>query len=149
MQAAARALSMVLSLLRVPGISGLSGVLGAGAQKHDYRVLIHHLDAAGVETTTTIRFVNREPADRFMLELIAVTGLTMGQINERAQGRVVKAPEPSAAADAAAPKGCRPVLRPFECRWSGYLDAHENVRLWSETHPHLVPAQKARLGAVD
>ena len=41
-----------------------------------------------------------------MMELIAVTGLTMGQINEK-------------------------------------------VRLWSEAHPRLVPAEKERLGAVD
>jgi hypothetical protein len=54
----------------------------------------------------TIQFLNRDAADRFMMELIAVTGLTMGQINEK-------------------------------------------VRLGSEAHSRLVPAEKERLGAVD
>ena len=149
MQAAAQVLSSVPSLLRVPGIPGLSGLMGSGAQTHDYRFQNRHLDDDGVATTSTIRFVNREPANRFMMELIAVTGLTMGQINERVQSRMVKAPELFVVPKRAAAADCRPVLQPFACRWSGYLEVNDDVRLWSETHPHLVPAQKARLGAVD
>ena len=62
---------------------GLLGLVAAsGAKTHDYSFDISHIDKSGNIQMTTIQFKNDQPANRMMMELIGMTGLTMGEVNQ-------------------------------------------------------------------
>ena len=44
---------------------------------------------------------------------------------------------------------CAPVLKPYQCSYDAYLKANPAVQVWAARYPQLVPAEKARLRAVD
>jgi hypothetical protein len=44
---------------------------------------------------------------------------------------------------------CARVLKPYDCSWNAYLTANPAVQIWANKYPAMVPAEKARLRAVD
>jgi len=133
---------------------GLPGIIGFGAKKHDYQYYINYIDASGNGQMATIQFKNSVPANQFMMEMMGMTGLSMGEINKSAQSRL-KRNQPVGATEATSEPvefssgSCAIILKRYKCSWSKYLEANPVVSKWAKSNPVLVPAEKARLGAVD
>ena len=145
---AGNVLGTLPGVLRLPGLPILPGLIGSFAV-HDYRFAIHYIDADGQPQVSTIRFVNNVPAQQFMTELAGLTQLSLGQENDALRGRIEAIRAQAEERRRLEALRCSAVLQPHACSWSRYLEANPDLRLWSESNPRLVPAEKARLGAVD
>jgi hypothetical protein len=134
---------------------GLPGIIGFGAKKHDYQYYINYVDASGNGQMAVVQFKNSVPANQFMMEMMGMTGLSMGELNKNAQARLKRGQSSSVASAAvteqttAPADDCAPVLRTYNCSWSKYLDANVVARKWAQANSSLVPAEKARLRAQD
>lgn len=134
---------------------GLPGIIGFGAKKHDYQYYINYVDASGNGQMAVVQFKNNVPANQFMMEMMGMTGLSMGELNKNAQARLKRAQSstaPSAASSEQATTStgdCAPVLKTYNCSWPKYLEANAVARKWAAANPSLVPAEKARLRAKD
>jgi len=128
---------------------GLPGLIGFGAKKHDYQFTINHVDDSGNVQASTVTFKNNTPANQFMMELMGMTRLSMGQLNSDLQARIDQLQQEAAERKRIANLDCARVLKPFGCSWSTYLEANPNVQVWAERYPEMVAAEKARLGAAD
>lgn len=128
---------------------GLPGLIGFAAKKHDYVYSINHVDEAGNIQVASVGFKNNVPANQFMMELMGMTGLSLGQVNTALQTRIdgIKAEAVEKARMAAL--NCARVLKTYSCRWNDYVAANPAVQIWANKYPALVPAEKARLRAVD
>ena len=134
---------------------GVPGLIGFGAKKHDYHFYINYLDKSGNGQMTTIRFKNNTPAKQFTMEMMGMTGLSMGELNKSAQARLKRSngntSEENIQSETtiADTSDCGIVLRRYGCSWSKYLDANPGPKAWADANPELVPAEKARLRALD
>ena len=134
---------------------GLLGIIGFGAKKHDYLFYINYLDNSGNGQMATIGFKNNTPAKQFTMEMMGMTGLSMGELNKSAQARLKKNrgsfndESVRTKSISTSPSNCAIVLRNYSCSWSKYLEANPGPRAWAEANPNLVPAEKARLNALD
>lgn len=128
---------------------GLPGLIGFGAKKHDYQFSINYVDSAGNIQVATVAFKNNVPANQFMMELMGMTGLTVGEVNQALQTRIDEIQAQAAEKERIAALDCARVLKPYGCSWSAYLAANPSVQVWSQKYPQLVPAEKARLRAID
>ena len=113
------------------------------------------LDGSGNGQMTTIQFKNNTPAKQFTMEMMGMTGLSMGELNKSAHARLKRNSSNSSEETVQEQKkpsgssGCGIVLRDYSCSWSKYLEANPGPRAWAEANPDLVPAEKARLNARD
>ena len=128
---------------------GLPGLIGFAAKKHDYMYSINYVDSTGNIQATAIAFKNNTPANQFMMEMMGMTGLTVGQVNTSLQARIDQIRAESAEKARVASLDCARPLKPYSCNWQSYLDANPTVKAWADRNPALVPAEKAKLGAVD
>lgn len=128
---------------------GLPGLIGFAAKKHDYVFTINYVEPSGNIQAASIGFKNNTPANQFMMEMIGMTGLAVGQVNPTLQARIDTMRQAAAEQARIASLNCAPVLKTFSCNWSTYLEANPNAKAWAEKNPSLVNAEKARLGAVD
>ena len=128
---------------------GLPGLIGFAAKKHDYVYSINYVDSTGNIQSTAIAFKNNTPANQFMMEMMGMTGLAVGQVNTTLQARIDQIRAESAEKSRVASLDCARPLRPYSCSWQSYLEANSSVKTWAERNPALVPAEKTRLGAVD
>lgn len=128
---------------------GLPGLIGFAAKKHDYVYSINYVDSTGNIQATAIAFKNNTPANQFMMEMMGMTGLTVGQVNTSLQARIDQIRAESAEKARVASLDCARPLKPYSCNWQSYLDANPTVKAWADRNPALVPAEKAKLGAVD
>ena len=134
---------------------GLLGIIGFGAKKHDYLFHINYLDNSGNGQMATIGFRNNTPAKQFTMEMMGMTGLSMGELNKSAQARLKKNrgnfndENVQTKTNSISSSNCAVVLRNYRCSWSKYLEANPGPRAWAEANPDLVPAEKARLNALD
>ena len=134
---------------------GLLGIIGFGAKKHDYLFYINYLDNSGNGQMATIGFKNNTPAKQFTMEMMGMTGLSMGELNKSAQARLKKnrgnfnEENVQTQNIPTSSSNCAIVLRNYSCSWSKYLEANPGPRAWAEANPDLVPAEKARLNALD
>ena len=130
-------------------VFGLPGLIGFAAKKHDYQYTISYVDETGNIQSTSIGFKNNVPANQFMMEMMGMTGLSVGEVNKDLQARLeqIKA-EASEKARIAALDFAR-VLKPYDCSWNAYLTANPAVQIWANKYPAMVPSEKARLRAVD
>jgi hypothetical protein len=60
-------------------VFGPVGLVGFLAKTHDYNYMITGYDQLGDRTSVQIQFQNSMPAKRFVQEMVAITGLGMGQ----------------------------------------------------------------------
>ena len=128
---------------------GLPGLIGFAAKKHDYVYSINYVDSTGNIQATAIAFKNNTPANQFMMEMMGMTGLAVGQVNTTLQARIDQLRAESAEATRVASLDCARPLKPYSCSWQSYLEANPTVKAWADRNPALVPAEKAKLGAVD
>lgn len=128
---------------------GLPGLIGFGAKKHDYQYFINYVDASGNTQATTVSFKNSVPANQFMMELMGMTGLSMGELNQPLQARIETIKAESAEKARIASLDCARTLRAYNCSWNSYLAANPSLQRWAKTYPQMVPGEKTRLRAVD
>lgn len=130
-------------------VFGLPGLIGFAAKKHDYQYTISYVDDTGNIQSTSVGFKNNVPANQFMMEMMGMTGLSVGEVNKDLQARLeqIKAAVSENARIAALV--CARVLKPYDCSWNGYLAANPAVQIWANKYPAMVPAEKARLRVVD
>ena len=128
---------------------GLPGLIGFAAKKHDYTFSISYLDEAGNIQATSVGFKNNVPANQFMMELMGMTGLSVGEVNKNLQGRIDQIKAERAEKERIAALDCARILKSYGCSWDAYLAANPAVQIWAEKYPALVAAEKTRLGAID
>ena len=128
---------------------GIPGLIGFAAKKHDYTFSISYIDEAGNIQATSVGFKNNVPANQFMMELMGMTGLSVGEVNKNLQGRIDQIKAESAEKARIAALDCARILKSYSCSWDAYLAANPAVNIWAGKYPALVPAEKARLGAID
>jgi len=128
---------------------GLPGLIGFGAKKHDYQISISHVDDSGNVQIETIKFVNNTPANQFMMELMGVTGLSMGSINAELQARRDQIAAEKAEEERIANLECGRVLKAYKCSWSAYLDGNPSVAAWAEKYPDMAEQERIKQGALE
>jgi hypothetical protein len=128
---------------------GLPGLIGFAARKHDYLYSINYVDETGNTQVASVGFKNNVPANQFMMEMTGMTGLSVGQVNTGLQARMDQIKAEAAEKARIAALDCGRVLKTYGCSWSGYVAANPAVQIWATKYPALVPAEKARLGAID
>jgi len=128
---------------------GLLGLVAAsGAKTHDYSFDISHVDKSGNIQITTIQFKNDQPANRMMMELIGMTGLTMGEVNPTLQAKLDVLKEEAAERERIANLECGKVLKAYQCNWNKYLDANPSVKAWAEKFPEMAEKERIKQGAI-
>lgn len=128
---------------------GVPGLIGFAAKKHDYLYTINHVDESGNIQTSSIGFRNNVPSNQFMMEMMGMTGLSVGAVNKDLQARLEQIKADASEKARIAALDCSRVLKPYNCNWSSYLSANPAVQIWANKYPSMVPAEKARLRAVD
>lgn len=128
---------------------GLPGLIGFGAKKHDYQFSISHVDESGNLQIESIKFVNNTPANQFMMELMGLTGLSMGAVNSDLQARREEIAAAKAEEERIANLECGPVLKTYQCSWSKYLEANPSVAAWAEKYPAMAEQERIKQGAVE
>ena len=128
---------------------GLPGLIGFGAKKHDYQFSISHIDSSGNVQIESIKFVNNTPANQFMMELMGLTGLSMGSVNEDLQARRDQIAAEKAEEERIANLECGPVLKAYKCSWSAYLDGNPAVAAWAEKYPEMAEKERLKQGAIE
>ncbi len=128
---------------------GLPGLIGFAAKKHDYTFSISYVDESGTIQATSVGFKNNVPSNQFMMELMGMTGLSVGEVNKNLQGRIDQIKAESAEKARIAALDCARILKSYSCSWDTYLAANPAVQIWARKYPALVPAEKARLRAID
>jgi hypothetical protein len=128
---------------------GIPGLIGFAAKKHDYTFSINYVDEAGNIQATAVGFKNNVPANQFMMEMMGMTGLSLGEVNKELQGRVDIIKKESTEKARIAALDCSRVLKKYGCSWNSYLEANPNVKLWADKNPSMVQAEKTKLGSID
>lgn len=135
---------------------GLPGLIGFGAKKHDYQFSINYIDEKGNFQMSSVSFRNSTPANQFMMELMGLTGLSMGSVNTSLQSKIDKIKADEAEKDRIAAEkerisrlDCGPVLKQYQCSWSKYLDGNPTVKAWAERFPSMALAEKAKQNAIE
>ena len=128
---------------------GLLGLIAAGGAKtHDYSFDISHVDNSGNIQITTFQFKNDSPANRMSMELIGLTGLTMGETNPTLQAKLDTLKEEAAERERIANLECGKVLKAYDCNWNKYLDSNPAVKAWAEKFPEMAEKERLKQGAV-
>ena len=128
---------------------GLLGLVAAsGVKTHDYSFDISHVDNSGNIQITTFQFKNDSPANRMSMELIGLTGLTMGETNPTLQARLDILKEEAAERERIANLECGKVLKAYDCNWNKYLDSNPAVKAWAEKFPEMAEKERLKQGAV-
>jgi len=130
-------------------VFGLPGLIGFAAKKHDYQYTISYVDETGNIQSTSIGFKNNVPANQFMMEMMGMTGLSVGEVNKDLQARLEQIKAEASEKARIAALDCARVLKPYACSWNAYLTANPAVQIWANKYPAMVPSEKARLRAVD
>jgi hypothetical protein len=127
------------------------GLLGFLAKNHQYNFTVNGFDASGKQVSMQFEFKNDKPAKLLMQEMVAVTGLGMGQTRtaeeiKAAESRsqdgpgVMKAQPASigqlnpATPSPAASKNC----------WSTYLQNNPAMAQWANANPAQAAQNKRR-----
>ena len=132
------------------------GLLGFLAKNHQYNFTVNGFDAAGKPVSMAFEFKNDKPAKLLMQEMVAVTGLGMGQTRTAEE---IKASE-SGAAEALGPMiqqqntlgssslgalsaSTSKTEKPKNC-WSTYLENNPAMKQWAEKNPTQAAQNKKR-----
>ena len=139
---------LVLLFVSDPVFAGLvrlpaPGLIGFGAKKHDYQFSISHVDSSGNVQIESIKFINNTPANQFMMELMGLTGLSMGAVNEELQARREQIAAEKAEEERIANLECGRVLKAYKCSWSAYLEGNPSVRAWAEKYPEMAEKEES------
>ena len=83
-----------------------------------------------------------------MMELIGMTGLTMGEVNPTLQAKLDVLKEEAAERERIANLECGKVLKAYQCDWNKYLDANPSVKAWAEKFPEMAEKERIKQGAI-
>jgi len=122
------------------------GLLGFLAKNHQYNFTVSGFDASGKAVSMQFQFKNDQPAKLLMQEMIAVTGLGMGQTRTIDE---IKAAETSGhqglgempkQSTGLGPATLRPsnsssTVKASRNCWSSYLNNNPAIKKWSESNP--------------
>ena len=128
---------------------GVPGLIGFAAKKHDYQYTINYVDEAGNTQAASIHFKNNVPANQFMMEMMGMTGLSIGEVNKELAPKLAQMKTESEYKARLAALDCSRVVKAYGCSWSAYVSANPAVQIWASNYPSMVPAEKARLRAID
>lgn len=128
---------------------GLPGLIGFAAKKHDYQYTINYVDEAGNTQAASVGFKNNVPANQFMMEMMGMTGLSIGEVNKELEPKLAQMKAVAAEKARIAALDCSQALKAYGCSWSAYAAANPAVQIWASKYPAMVPAEKARLRAID
>jgi hypothetical protein len=128
---------------------GVPGLIGFAAKKHDYQYTINYVDEAGNTQAASIGFKNNVPANQFMMEMMGMTGLSVGEVNKELEPKLAQMRADAAEKARIAALDCARVVKTYGCSWNAYVAANPAVQIWASKYPSLVPAEKARLRAID
>jgi hypothetical protein len=128
---------------------GVPGLIGFAAKKHDYQYTINYVDEAGNTQAASIGFRNNVPANQFMMEMMGMTGLSIGEVNKELEPKLAQMKAEAAEKARIAALDCSRVVKTYGCSWSAYVAANPAVQIWASKYPSMVPAEKARLRVID
>ncbi len=128
---------------------GLPGLIGFGAKKHDYQFSISYIDDSDNLRIESIKFINNIPANQFMMELMGLTGLSMGSVNSGLQSKREEIAAAKAEEKRIANLKCGPVLKAYQCSWGKYLKANPSVASWADKYPAMAEKERIKQGAVE
>jgi hypothetical protein len=128
---------------------GLPGIIGFGAKKHDYQFFINYLDGQANTQLATIKFKNNTPANQFMMEMMGMTGLSVGEVNKTLQAQIDTLKAEAAEKKRIDSLECGLAIKNYKCSWSAYLNANPSQKAWAQKYPNMAEKEKARLNAVD
>jgi hypothetical protein len=128
---------------------GVPGLIGFAAKKHDYQYTINYVDEAGNTQAASIGFRNNVPANQFMMEMMGMTGLSIGEVNKELEPKLAQMKAEAAENARIAALDCARVVKTYGCSWSAYVAANPAVQIWASKYPSMVPAEKARLRVID
>ena len=84
-----------------------------------------------------------------MMELMGLTGLSMGAVNEDLQARREKIAAEKAEEERIANLECGRVLKAYQCSWSAYLEENPSVKAWAEKYPEMAEKERIKQGALE
>jgi len=128
---------------------GLPGIVAFGAKKHDYQFFVNYLDEQANTQLVTIKFKNNTPANQFMMEMMGMTGLSVGEVNKTLQAKIDTLKAEAAEQKRIDNLECGLALKKYKCSWSAYLNANPSQKAWAEKYPNMAEKEKARLNAID
>jgi hypothetical protein len=134
------------------------GLLGFLAKNHQYNFTVNGFDASGKSVSMAFEFKNDKPAKLLMQEMVAVTGLGMGQTRTAEE---IKANE-SGISEALGPmkqqssglgsttleslsSDRNSPAKTKNC-WSTYLENNPAMKQWAEKNPAQAAQNKKRFG---
>lgn len=131
------------------------GLLGFLAKNHQYNFTVNGFDAEGKQVSMQFEFKNDKPAKLLMQELVAVTGLGMGQTRtideiKAAESGVVAGPgeltaqAPAASLTRLGPKQALTPATPKKNCWSAYLEANPAMQQWATANPGQAAQNRKR-----
>jgi hypothetical protein len=97
----------------------------------------------------SIGFRNNVPANQFMMEMMGMTGLSIGEVNKELEPKLAQMKAEAAENARIAALDCARVVKTYGCSWSAYVAANPAVQIWASKYPSMVPAEKARLRVID
>jgi hypothetical protein len=131
------------------------GLLGFLAKNHQYNFTVNGYDAMGNSVSMQFEFKNDRPAKLLMQELVAVTGLGMGQT--RTSEDIIKAEQSSQAGPGAivnqSPGRLGSTLNSSRLPaasgdsrncWTTYLNRNPAMKKWAESNPAQAAQNKKR-----
>jgi hypothetical protein len=125
------------------------GLLGFLAKNHQYNFTINGFDASGRSISMQFEFKNDKPAKMLMQEMVAVTGLGMGQTRTVDEIKAAENNSPQSPGEmprqttGLQPATLSPVNTPKNC-WSTYLNNNPAMKRWADSNPTQAEQNKKR-----
>lgn len=119
------------------------GLLGFLAKNHQYNFTVNGFDATGKAVSMSFEFRNDKPAKQLMQEMVAVTGLGMGQTRTVEEIKAAESgaaetlgamPQQSSGASLGALNSGKPQNPEKNC-WSVYLNNNPAMKKWAKANP--------------
>jgi hypothetical protein len=131
------------------------GLLGFLAKNHQYNFTVNGFDASGKAVSMQFEFKNDKPAKLLAQELIAVTGLGMGQTRtieeikaaeSNGQQGLGEMPKQSTGLEPATLRqsNSSSTVNASKNCWSSYLNNNPAIKKWAESNPAQAEQNKKR-----
>ena len=84
-----------------------------------------------------------------MMEMMGMTGLSMGEINEDLEERRDQIAAEKAEEKRIANLECGRVLKAYKCSWGICLESNPAVAAWADQYPLMAEKERMKQGAID
>jgi hypothetical protein len=116
---------------------------------HDYRYNVYYMNDDGDVSTTSFRFVNNEPAARVKRQLTSLTNLAPSQVSEEATSKAAALKKESTRQKLINSLDCSPLIKPYGCSFTQYMNSIPSVKAWAIANPSLVESQMIKMKAIE